>query len=185
VRLEDLEIAAGAERLTVRASLPDDAAPPAVVAISSASGDLDDAPLLDHLHAFLPDAGIAAISTREHPRLDRATVVELLGRVRSSGAVDPARVGLWAFGESTRLAIVTAAVEPRAAFAILVSPSAVTPARRLAYATARVMRALGARDALNLDGGGSTTLSIGGQLANRPSDATGERPVGDAILLKP
>jgi Phosphodiester glycosidase/SPOR domain len=50
---------------------------------------------------------------------------------------------------------------------------------------ARLMRALGARDAVNLDGGGSTTLSIHGQLANRPSDATGERPVGDAILLEP
>jgi hypothetical protein len=50
---------------------------------------------------------------------------------------------------------------------------------------AGVMRALGARDALNLDGGGSTTLSIGGQLSNRPSDATGERPVGDAIVLEP
>jgi hypothetical protein len=50
---------------------------------------------------------------------------------------------------------------------------------------ARLMRALGARDAVNLDGGGSTTLSIGGTLANRPSDATGERPVGDAILLEP
>ena len=50
---------------------------------------------------------------------------------------------------------------------------------------ARVMRSLGARDALNLDGGGSTTLSLHGALSNRPSDATGERPVGDAILLVP
>jgi hypothetical protein len=50
---------------------------------------------------------------------------------------------------------------------------------------ARVMRALGARDAVNLDGGGSTTLSIGGALSNRPSDATGERPVGDGVVLEP
>jgi len=49
---------------------------------------------------------------------------------------------------------------------------------------ALVMHALGARDALNLDGGGSTTMVAGGQLLGRPSDATGERPVGDALLVQ-
>jgi hypothetical protein len=48
---------------------------------------------------------------------------------------------------------------------------------------AAVMRALGARDALNLDGGGSTTMTIRGNVVTRPSDATGERPIGDALLL--
>jgi len=48
---------------------------------------------------------------------------------------------------------------------------------------ARVMRALGARDALNLDGGGSTTLALGTRQLTRPSDDTGERPIGDAIVL--
>lgn len=47
-----------------------------------------------------------------------------------------------------------------------------------------VMRALGARDAMNLDGGGSTTMTVGPQLVNRPSDATGERPIGDAIVIR-
>ena len=50
---------------------------------------------------------------------------------------------------------------------------------------ADVMRALGARDAVNLDGGGSTTMTIRGSVVTRPSDATGERPIGDAILLLP
>jgi hypothetical protein len=48
---------------------------------------------------------------------------------------------------------------------------------------AAVMQALGARDAVNLDGGGSTTMTIRGTVVTRPSDATGERPIGDAILL--
>ena len=48
---------------------------------------------------------------------------------------------------------------------------------------AGLMRALGAVDAVNLDWGGSTTLVIDGELVNRPSDATGERPIGDALLL--
>lgn len=51
--------------------------------------------------------------------------------------------------------------------------------------SALVMRSLGAVDALNLDGGGSTTLSINQQLVNRPSDATGERPIADAIIIQP
>jgi len=50
---------------------------------------------------------------------------------------------------------------------------------------ARVMRSLGAAESVNLDGGGSTTLTIGDELANRPSDEEGERPIGDALLLLP
>jgi len=41
------------------------------------------------------------------------------------------------------------------------------------------------RDALNLDGGGSTTMVVRGDVVNQPSDATGERPVGDALLIVP
>ena len=51
--------------------------------------------------------------------------------------------------------------------------------------TALVAKALGMVEALNLDGGGSTTMVVGGQVANAPSDATGERPVGDAVLILP
>lgn len=51
--------------------------------------------------------------------------------------------------------------------------------------TADVARSLGAVDALNLDGGGSTAMVVGGQRVSRPSDATGERGVGDALLLLP
>jgi hypothetical protein len=50
---------------------------------------------------------------------------------------------------------------------------------------ARVMRSLGARDALNLDGGGSTAMAVRGSTANHPSDPGGERPVSDAILVLP
>lgn len=48
---------------------------------------------------------------------------------------------------------------------------------------ARAVIALGVNDALNLDGGGSTALVVGDSVVNRPSDATGERPVGDALLI--
>ena len=55
---------------------------------------------------------------------------------------------------------------------------------------ANLMLALGARDALNLDGGGSSTMvyadpDSGGKLrvANRPSDKEGERAIGDALAI--
>jgi hypothetical protein len=44
---------------------------------------------------------------------------------------------------------------------------------------------LGAVDALNLDGGGSTTMFLDGKIVNRPSDKEGERSVSDAILVFP
>ncbi len=43
----------------------------------------------------------------------------------------------------------------------------------------------GAVEAINLDGGGSTTMVIRNKLVNKPSDVTGERPVSDAILIFP
>ncbi len=48
---------------------------------------------------------------------------------------------------------------------------------------ARLMVAQGIADGLNLDGGGSTTLVVNGEIVNSPSDPTGERPVGNCILL--
>ena len=40
-----------------------------------------------------------------------------------------------------------------------------------------------AAQALNLDGGGSTTMVVGHQVVNRPSDQTGERTVANALLV--
>ena len=51
------------------------------------------------------------------------------------------------------------------------------------------MRMLGARDAINLDGGGSSALVYRDpgtkalKVGNRPSDPTGERAVGDALAI--
>lgn len=47
---------------------------------------------------------------------------------------------------------------------------------------AEVMASLGAQDALNLDGGGSSTMVLRGDLFNLPSDGR-ERPVANALLV--
>jgi hypothetical protein len=50
---------------------------------------------------------------------------------------------------------------------------------------AGLMRQMGVTDALNLDGGGSTTLVVRGVVINLPADETGERPVSDVLLVLP
>lgn len=50
---------------------------------------------------------------------------------------------------------------------------------------AGIMNALGTEEAVNLDGGGSTTMTVGEELVNRPSDPAGERPIGDAVVIRP
>lgn len=52
----------------------------------------------------------------------------------------------------------------------------------------QIMTALGCRDAVNLDGGGSTTMVVRDAVINHPSDngqfdAAGERPVANAIVV--
>jgi hypothetical protein len=48
---------------------------------------------------------------------------------------------------------------------------------------AEYLLSLGAVDAMNLDGGGSTTMVLDGKVVNKPSDPTGERKIGDAIVV--
>jgi hypothetical protein len=48
---------------------------------------------------------------------------------------------------------------------------------------ARLMRQLGAWQAMNFDGGGSTSMAIEGALVNASSDPAGEREVGNALLV--
>lgn len=55
--------------------------------------------------------------------------------------------------------------------------------------TAALLQDLGAREALNLDGGGSTAMIVRDPTSgnvhtvNKPSDAIGERPVGNAVVV--
>lgn len=51
--------------------------------------------------------------------------------------------------------------------------------------SAGIMDALGSDEAVNLDGGGSTGMTVGQRLVTRPSDTTGERPIGDAVVVLP
>ena len=50
--------------------------------------------------------------------------------------------------------------------------------------TAAVARSLGMVEAMNLDGGGSTAMVVHDQLISHPSDAAGERAVGDVVYVR-
>lgn len=50
---------------------------------------------------------------------------------------------------------------------------------------ARFLKHLGAVEALNLDGGGSSVLATSDGIVNRPSDATGPRELGNPLLVMP
>jgi hypothetical protein len=49
---------------------------------------------------------------------------------------------------------------------------------------AQVMKDMGCAGAINLDGGGSTSLIVNGTATVKPSDSGGERPVITALILK-
>jgi uncharacterized protein YigE (DUF2233 family) len=48
---------------------------------------------------------------------------------------------------------------------------------------ARFFKHMGATDAINMDGGGSSTMVLRGNIVNDPSDAGGERAVSSAIIV--
>jgi hypothetical protein len=50
---------------------------------------------------------------------------------------------------------------------------------------AALMESLGAVSAMNLDGGGSTDFTVNGKQVNSPAYATGERLVGDYVMVLP
>jgi len=51
------------------------------------------------------------------------------------------------------------------------------------YELAEYMKALGCHEALNLDGGGSTTMVVRDKVVNHPSDLKGPRPVSNSLLV--
>jgi exopolysaccharide biosynthesis protein len=51
------------------------------------------------------------------------------------------------------------------------------------FELAEYLRKLGCAEAINLDGGGSTTMVVDGAVVNHPSDLKGPRPVSNSLLV--
>ena len=159
----------------------DSAGRPHVVTLSVRGGGsfaVDDAALA-HV-SLLPFHPLEAVGGR--PLLARDSVMDV--NVDSAGGVS------FASGRHPRTAVGIAADGKRLLLVVV-------DGRQKPYSDgmnlrefATLMLALGARDALNLDGGGSTTMVYADpdsarvlRVANHPSDPTGERPVGNALAV--
>ena len=69
---------------------------------------------------------------------------------------------------------------------VLVTVDGRQPVRSVGMSIAELealMIEFGSVEAINLDGGGSTTMVVRGKVVNSPSDVAGERPVSDALLV--
>jgi uncharacterized protein YigE (DUF2233 family) len=51
------------------------------------------------------------------------------------------------------------------------------------YDLAKFMKKLGCHEAINLDGGGSSSMAVRGETVNKPSDSSGPRPVCNALAI--
>ncbi|NDC78748.1 MAG: phosphodiester glycosidase family protein, partial [Chitinophagia bacterium] len=54
----------------------------------------------------------------------------------------------------------------------------------MSFATAMMMKSLGCSHAVNLDGGGSTSMLVGGSMLIRPSASGTERAVVSVVMVK-
>lgn len=105
---------------------------------------------------------------------------------RADGMVHPGEPGFYYAWAHKRNPRTFAGVDAGGRLIVVTADGRSTRSLGLSVAeTARVARDLGMRDAVNLDGGGSTTMVADGRVVNDPSDAEGERPVGDALLVLP
>jgi hypothetical protein len=130
-------------------------------------------------HGFAPARGPIRTLVGGWPRLLTAGVV--VGDTASEGAVRSfvemrhPRTAIGFSRDSSRLYLVVVDGRQRHSAGMTIAE------------TARTMRDLGAWDALNLDGGGSTTLVLRDSIVNIPSDRDGdrvvERAVGNALLV--
>jgi phosphodiester glycosidase len=142
------------------------------------AGSLGTAGELRILARFSPDRGRLCALVGGWPRLvvDGRSIVDSVDRLEGTfprfSVTRHPRTAVGFSRDSARLYLVT--VDGRSE-----SSSGMSLAE-----LASLMQSLGAFQALNLDGGGSTTLVLRGRLANHPSDSTGERAVGNALLIE-
>jgi exopolysaccharide biosynthesis protein len=130
-----------------------------------------------------------AESSRENPWADAEDVLGAGPKLVTNGKVDVTDV------RERMIATFASDLHPRTAIAALADGRALLltadgrrPPERVGLALddlAKLLIELGAREAINLDGGGSTAMVVDGKLMNFPTDATGERPVSDAIVVRP
>ena len=119
-----------------------------------------------------------------------ASVSQLMGggpRLITDGVLPTNWTRIESFQEShnmnrhPRTAVGISEDESRVYFAVIEGRQAASRGATMEE-TARIMKGLGSWNAVNLDGGGSSTIVVNDQLVNSPLGGTWQRPVGNALL---
>jgi hypothetical protein len=134
-----------------------------------------------------PSAGAPAVVLGHGPRLLRADRLVVRAVAEQEGFKPPQAPSFFRSFVAGRNARTLAGVRADGTL-LLVTVDGRRPAWSVGMTlpeAARLMRFLGARDAVNLDGGGSSTMTIRGEVVNRPSDRVGERPVSNGLFVMP
>ncbi len=152
--------------------------------------------LPEALSALEPGVGVRletewrAVHGTDEATLDAADhIVQGAGLIRRNGRAP----GGWTETEGLRSETFVDVRHPRtligvdrAGFIWLAAVDGRRPEHSLGMTFAELERLsdrLSLTDALNLDGGGSTTMVVNGQVVNRPSDPNGPRAVSDALVV--
>jgi len=129
----------------------------AVVVLHAAEVPSQNAPLYSHLKQMLPPLGIAvfvfdrrgtgASGGGDHGKEDFDVLsgdgVAALRMLAKDPRIDPGRIGFWGLSQGGGLALLAAEKEPRAAFAVAVSPLISTADVQMNFASANIMRIKG------------------------------------------
>lgn len=169
-------------RLTVREENPADRALPipddAVVLIGRGKGcafieSVHTGDRLDLRVALTPSAGSIAQALGGGPRLLRKGDVSIEAKEEGIGeSFVTARHPRTAFGYNAKKLFLVTVDGRQPGYSVGMSLPEL----------AGLMKKLGATEAVNLDGGGSTTMWVNGSVRNRPSDGR-LRPIGNAIVV--
>ncbi|MCC6774646.1 MAG: phosphodiester glycosidase family protein [Gemmatimonadaceae bacterium] len=128
--------------------------------------------------ALAPSVGVPRVAVGGWPRVVRAgrnvgiAADSLEGTFPRFSAARHPRSAIALSRDSTRLLLVV--VDGRRPWSVGMSLAELGDA----------LLALGAGEAMNLDGGGSSALWVDGAIVNFPSDPTGERAVGNALVVR-
>jgi hypothetical protein len=127
----------------------------AVVVLHDAGIPTRDGKLYDHLRSALPAIGIAVLIydrrgtglSTGSSRVSYETLADdaIAGSrvVQESPRIDPHRIGYWGLSQGGWLAVIAAARDANAAFAVSISAPITTPARQMEFATSNRLRLRG------------------------------------------